>query len=350
MKVGLGVTDRIESLRMAAHYIEGSRAGIERIGKDQWRSHYLGETYSTEELIERFAEHIPPHVYHELALPLIPGESTEGRERMNHIRSQIHVRFIETQRLMTWSRSNRKSRYETTDSVTPVVAMYSEELASIIQRKFNEYAALSQSLDQTFPRRVIYRDSDTTLSLDELRDRLTSLDRKRDQLREAGLLEKEPHYFGSVPTSIDDVTRSVLSVYAADMDKKLNVFNDVADKIELLKQFVKDHFLYKELIVSKERGFTLRSTRTNEPLEPTQLSSGEQHELVLLYELLFRVKPNSLIMIDEPEISLHVDWQTLFLDDLNNVIRLSPFDALIATHSPQIINARWDLTVELEAK
>jgi len=343
---------RNEEMRMALHYLDTVVAGIERIGPDLWRVHPIGETLSSEELIERYWDHIPPHVIKEMELPTFAGDSSQGRDWLNHIRSQIDVRFIETQRLVAWSRSGRKRGYESPDRMTPVVAMYSEELATIIQKKFNEYAGLSQSLDQTFPRRVIYRDLGATLSLEELRGKLKSLDEKRERLTEAGLLDKEPHYFAfeGVPTSIDDVTRSVLSVYAADMDKKLSVFNDVTDKIELLKQFVKDHFLQKELLVGKEKGFTLKSTKTNEPLEPTQLSSGEQHELVLLYELLFRNKPNSLILIDEPEISLHVDWQTRFLEDLKNVIRLSPFDALIATHSPQIINTRWDLTVELEAK
>jgi len=350
--IELGGPRRVEELRLALHYLENVVPGFERIGQELWRAHPSAETLSTEDLIERYWDHFPPHVQKELELPLFAGSSTQGRDRLNHIRSQIDVRFIETQRLVTWSRTGRKKGYESPDRMTPVVAMYSDELATIIQKKFNEYATLSQSLDQTFPRRVIYRDSGATLSLEELREKLNSLDEKRKRLTEAGLLDKEPHYFAfeGVPTSIDDVTRSVLSVYAADMDKKLSVFSDVTDKIELLKQFVKDHFLYKELLVSKEKGFTLKSTKTKEPLDPTQLSSGEQHELVLLYELLFRIKPNSLILIDKPEISLHVDWQTQFLEDLKNVIRLSPFDALIATHSPQIINTRWDLTVELEAK
>jgi predicted ATP-binding protein involved in virulence len=350
--IELGGPRRIEEMRMLLHYLDNVVAGVERIGQDQWRVHPTGETLSSEDLVERYWDHIPPHVLKELELPPLAGDSSQGRDWLNHITSQIDVRFIETQRLVAWSRTGRKRGYESTDRMTPVVAMYSEELATIIQKKFSEYAGLSQSLDQTFPRRVIYRDLGATLSLEELRDKLKSLDEKRERLTEAGLLEKEPHFFAfeGVPTSIDDVTRSVLSVYAADMDKKLSVFNDVTDKIELVKQFVEDHFLQKELLVSKEKGFTLKSTKTDQPLEPTQLSSGEQHELVLLYELLFRIKPNSLILIDEPEISLHVDWQTRFLEDLKNVIRLSPFDALIATHSPQIINTRWDLTVELEAK
>ena len=100
-------------------------------------------------------------------------------------------------------------------------------------------------------------------------------------------------------------------------------------------------------MIDTERGFVIRSTVTNRELSLQQLSSGEQHELVLIYELLFHVNENSLILIDEPEISLHVDWQMQFLDDIQKVVGLTPFDVLIATHSPMIINERWDLTVEL---
>ena len=53
-------------------------------------------------------------------------------------------------------------------------------------------------------------------------------------------------------------------------------------------------------------------------------------------------------MIDEPEISLHVVWQLAFLDDIKDIINLKKIDVVIATHSPQIINDDWDLTVNLE--
>ena len=99
--------------------------------------------------------------------------------------------------------------------------------------------------------------------------------------------------------------------------------------------------------ISKKNGFTF-TTADGKPLSPTDLSSGEQHELVMLYELLFKIEPNSLILIDEPELSLHVAWQVQFLKDLQEIIKLANFDVLLATHSPDIINDRWDLTVELQ--
>lgn len=54
------------------------------------------------------------------------------------------------------------------------------------------------------------------------------------------------------------------------------------------------------------------------------------------------------MLIDEPELSLHVVWQKQFLDDLLKIIELQKINVIIATHSPQIINNRWDLTVDLE--
>lgn len=86
----------------------------------------------------------------------------------------------------------------------------------------------------------------------------------------------------------------------------------------------------------------------DEKLQLTELSSGEQHEVVLLFELLFKAQENSLVLIDEPEISLHVVWQLAFLDDIKDIINLQKIDVVIATHSPQIINDNWDLTVNLE--
>ena len=70
--------------------------------------------------------------------------------------------------------------------------------------------------------------------------------------------------------------------------------------------------------------------------------------MVLLYELLFKVQKYSLALIDEPELSLHVSWQRQFLEDLQEVRKLTQINMLIATHSPDIIQDRWDLTVELK--
>ena len=83
-------------------------------------------------------------------------------------------------------------------------------------------------------------------------------------------------------------------------------------------------------------------------LDMEKLSAGEQHELIMLYYLLFRASKNSLILIDEPERSHHVTWQEKWLGDIEQIAGHSGFRAIVATHSPEIIGDRWSMVVELQ--
>ena len=144
-----------------------------------------------------------------------------------------------------------------------------------------------------------------------------------------------------------DWERKVLATYLKDAAAKLETFQPLLDRLELLRDIVNDRFLFKKLHFDRNQGFAISSEDSDVLLDPRQLSSGEQHELVLMYDLLMNVKKNSLVLIDEPEISLHVAWQQAFLDDLDRVASLTSLRFIIATHSPQIIGNRWDNAVEL---
>ena len=67
----------------------------------------------------------------------------------------------------------------------------------------------------------------------------------------------------------------------------------------------------------------------------------------MLYNLIFEGQDNSVLLIDEPEISLHVVWQHHFMKDLEKVAKLRNLQILVATHSPQIIAERWEDTYDL---
>lgn len=129
--------------------------------------------------------------------------------------------------------------------------------------------------------------------------------------------------------------------------KKLNNLDDLAQRINLLTTIINNRFLYKTIAIYKEKGvvFTAKNGTT---LSLENLSSGEQREFILFYELLFRVTPGSLILIDEPESSLHIVWQEQFLKDLQQVVQLIDSDIILATHSPDIISNRRDLVIKLE--
>jgi predicted ATP-binding protein involved in virulence len=185
------------------------------------------------------------------------------------------------------------------------------------------------------------------LTEEEIRNKLDELEKKRSRLEEVGLLDKEQDMAFLPAKQISKNTEEVLSVYVQDVEEKLSVLDEITNKIDLFKQIINERFRYNRMTISRQEGFSFL-TRGDKPLPVTSLSSGEQHELVLLYQLLFEVRPNSLILIDEPELSLHVAWQQQFLQDLQEITQLASFDVLIATHSPQIIHDRWDLTVELK--
>jgi predicted ATPase len=74
-------------------------------------------------------------------------------------------------------------------------------------------------------------------------------------------------------------------------------------------------------------------TSADRPISLASLSSGEKQALRILIEVV-RAGANS-ILIDEPEISMHVDWQT---DLVKSLRQLNPASQLIlATHSPEIV-------------
>ena len=124
---------------------------------------------------------------------------------------------------------------------------------------------------------------------------------------------------------------------------------DLMEEIAVFKSVINERILFKQLTIDEEDGFKLIND-AGEEIDPSDLSSGEQQLLVLYYQLLFEIEPDTLVMIDEPELSMNVVWQRNFLKDLQRIIELRNFDVLIATHSPQIFHDKWDWVVHLGEK
>ncbi|MEA5528121.1 AAA family ATPase [Dolichospermum sp. UHCC 0684] len=319
--------------------------GLEQITSEKWLYSPTKEIFSLGEVLNRFSDSL------EIRFHIKDKEEPESFEAF---KNNVDIRLIESQRLLNLFPNHRFKSDDITPSILPTVSAYSYELATRMQDKFKEYGTISQSLDRTFPMRVVKQQSSSDITNEQLRNQLNELEETRSHLIEVGLLDKDENSeFQIQPQDIDESTKNALLVYIEDVEKKLNVFTEIATKINLLKKIINNKFSYKEINFSKEKGFIFTtlydsSLSDSKILSPTDLSSGEQHELVLLYELLFKVEPNSLVLIDEPELSLHVGWQVQFLKDLQEITKLADLDILIATHSPDIIQDRWDLTVELK--
>lgn len=229
------------------------------------------------------------------------------------------------------------------------VTHFSSEIALRIQTQLGTYAKNSQQLDSTFPARLInfIKDNKEPLRSEQILERLSVLETKRSTLTQIGFLDKEG---GLTNLTVEDVlkAREALHIYVQDVEAKLGVFDDLEQRVSLFVEIVNRRFQHKQLSISRERGFVFTSLPAGDALPPEVLSSGEQHELIVLYELLFRAPHGGLILIDEPEISLHVGWQLRFVEDLLRILERTGCYCIIATHSPSIINGRWGLTVQLE--
>ena len=84
-----------------------------------------------------------------------------------------------------------------------------------------------------------------------------------------------------------------------------------------------------------------------ETLQPYMLSSGEKQMLVILLTALVQENRPSVMLMDEPEISLHIEWHQRLI---TLVRTLNPNTQIIlCTHSPAIIMDGWmDAVTEME--
>jgi len=120
----------------------------------------------------------------------------------------------------------------------------------------------------------------------------------------------------------------------------------LSESVIVLKDILNSFFSDKELQIDDKSNIVL-TMDSGVTLPLNDLSAGEKQILILFYRILFQTSPGSLVMIDEPETSLHVAWQQRIGTALRDVARLRDLQILISTHSPQIIHNDWDLANEL---
>jgi ABC-type lipoprotein export system ATPase subunit len=263
------------------------------------------------------------------------------------------VHLIETQRLLRLKRRAGEPVDRDNDAppVPLVVNEVAEELARRVVEAQGEYAREDQRLQKTYVERLL-RAKEAGLRGPELKARLAHLAERRTRLEGLGLLAADPQEstVAAIPAaSLPPDQYRVLDLFADDLESKLNVLEPLARSIELLLGSINAKFRNKRLLLAGPLGLVVMGEPRNRLLTLEALSSGEQHELVLLFDLIFRVDQDTLVLLDEPELSLHPEWQSSFVDDLMSIARNSKFDVVLATHSPYIVNSHIDLVVELRS-
>lgn len=138
----------------------------------------------------------------------------------------------------------------------------------------------------------------------------------------------------------------VLKLYLNDLQTKLMSIKDYYDKLSLFDRLITGKTLsYKRLVFEDDKLKIMNEADKEVPIN--KLSSGEQNLLILCYKLVFELKENTILLVDEPENSLHMAWLNSLLSDYIEIAQITGCQMIIATHSPSFIHGRWELTYDL---
>lgn len=130
------------------------------------------------------------------------------------------------------------------------------------------------------------------------------------------------------------------------IDKIIKYAEEYAKNIQNLKapinRFVNSVNLFfeesgKEIEVDERGEIKVRLKNTKKSNSIFDLSSGEKQLILLFAHIAFykRNREACVAIIDEPELSLHISWQEIFIDALQHASPETQF--IIATHAPAIL-------------
>lgn len=248
------------------------------------------------------------------------------------------VRIISDQRLI-----KRKKTRSDEPQVIDVISELPQSLKSEISKVSQEYSSVANSLDSSYPKRL-FAAKEGIKDQNEYEQRLQEANEKFAKLNQYNLVDMsiidEKNYNPTYSTA--------LKIYFDDFAQKYTVFQELISRLDLFTQIINSRLTFKHIIISRDSGFNIVDNENpKKTLNLSQLSSGEKQEIVLFYDLIFSTKEKLLLLIDEPEISLHISWQKKFLDDLLEVAKHSNIQVIVATHSPQIVSNHMDIQIDL---
>jgi predicted ATP-binding protein involved in virulence len=136
---------------------------------------------------------------------------------------------------------------------------------------------------------------------------------------------------GSQLKRIDDLIN-----YSQQYQEQIGQLRTPIKKLEdIATNFLKEG--NKSLIIAPDGEIKVR-LKNNKLANVFELSSGEKQIIIMIAHLIFEEdqKPSGIFIIDEPELSLHIAWQEIFVDSIMEASPKTQF--ILATHSPSIIS------------
>jgi predicted ATPase len=215
--------------------------------------------------------------------------------------------------------------------------------------------------------KAISQSSDTDDNIKEPEDIITEITELSEKLKNSpfqfnrdnaddvyGKLIEQLRSFESEP-KYKTIASRVLSVYKNSLQQRLDAQTKAYSSIEIYLKSVNGFLERKQLkIGSGSQSSPPRRSRLGvkigdeEAIHSLQiLSSGERQVVGLIYAAS-HMTGGRVVLIDEPEISLHIDWQRKLLPEM--VKQLGEKQLIICTHSPVIASKYRDRMIKLELR
>ncbi|SAY51880.1 AAA family ATPase [Neisseria weaveri] len=318
---------------------------IYRTGENQWKS------FDSENIILTLPDVIRKFKGHTSIFEL-----TRNFDWLIEITQQIQVLYISTNRLINFS--HVQDHREVTDYEKNSLTIFGlqNSIQELIQKSLRIQFNENRKKEASFPERLLKQldKSQNSNRAPKIFKLLTKIGEYEKNFQSLGILSNitlNPNSVSSLISHIrDNAGAKVLEVYLTDIVERLAKLEPLANKISLFKKNLNDLLSFKCIKISPEIGFEIypiNNQRKTESISLDELSSGEQHLILLIGELIFNINSDTLVLIDEPEISLHPAWQEEFINILRKIQGINSFSVVIATHAPALINGNWDSVLEL---
>lgn len=135
-----------------------------------------------------------------------------------------------------------------------------------------------------------------------------------------------------------EIVNAVLTPYIEMLNNKIKALDSLMEIISYLLKSLSGYLHEKIISFSINEGLVIRHRKNGEIVQPSSLSSGEKQLLILFSQVIVKSSECSLILIDEPEISLNVKWQRMLMDTMNFFVGENHAQFIIATHSFEILS------------
>ena len=257
----------------------------------------------------------------------------------------IPVNFIKADRIQPIIVPYGRMRdYDEPHQESPL-KMASDSISELIKNATEKYSeAVSQAKDR-LPQMFLDGEG-SELDSDEFMSGWSVYRKELTQFQEIGLITPTEDFTrGKDITTVYKDKGAFLSTYLSAFKGTTSSLRDIYSRLNLFKQILDERNVITGKKVAFGRdGISLHSGDRLIGLDT--LSSGEKHDFIMFYNLIFNTSQNGLVLVDEPEISLHIEWQETYLDKLIAICKMNGLQAIVATHSPNIVSSHYDFLVD----